>query len=989
MTYFDMDVHGHEQHRVYPYIIVGQPEEMILGNPWMEDVHGQYSPRKGYLDIKTRDGQETRCWNRADASIAPPGVKPLRVSRAAPATMVQLARRAETNQRISIMKVTMSDIEKALRPKKTVDPKRKLPKQYWPWLDVFSQRLADKLPEHRAGIDHQIPLRKDEQGKEVSPPYGPLYGMNQDELLVLRKTLTDLLDKNYIRVSNSPAASPILLVRKPGGGIRFCVDYRGLNELTVKDRYPLPLIKETLRNMAQARWFTKLDIIAAFHKIRVSDGEEWKTAFRTRYGLYEWLVTPFGLTGAPATFQRYINQVLQDYLDEFVSAYVDDIIIYSSSSRDDHRVKVQQVLKKLLKAGLQCDIEKSEFEQTSVKYLGFIVRAGEGISVDPKKVEAIQSWEAPQSVKDVRSFLGFANFYRTFIPDFAALATPLTELTKKDTEFRWTDECQTSFVRLKDLFVLAPILGHFEEGRETVVEADASGYATGAVLSQRRNDGMLYPCAYLSQKLSPAESNYEIHDKELLAIVRALKEWRPELKMVPRFKILTDHKNLRYFKSVRQLNERQMRWADILAEFDFDLEFRPGKLASRPDALSRRQQDMPKDASDERISHRFRRLLARVRAAPATVREDQAELDFETPVPMFEDEELQDLWTQARKNDKTYQSISQALKNGERKLATESQVRTSLSECHLDERGLLCFRSRTWIPDSEPLRTRILQQVHDSHVTGHPRRDATYEILSRRFFWPGAAKDVRRFLRNCTVCGRSSVWRDTKHGLLKPLPIPQRIWAELSMDFITDLPPSGEQEATNCLVITDRLTKSVILIPMKSTTADAVAEVFFVHVYMHHGLPLAIVSDRGPQFVSGFWTQICTRLGIQRRLSTAFHPQTDGSTERMNQEVERLLRVFASYAQDGWSKLLPVVAGAINNRESASTGLSPFFFTHGYHVDPIALPDQPTPSDKNALRVPERAGETFVERLREATDWVQAAIAVALKNQTTKVLHLP
>jgi hypothetical protein len=227
--------------------------------------------------------------------------------------------------------------------------------------------------------------------------------------------------------------------------------------------------------MSRARWFTKLDVIAAFHKIRVQPGDEYKTAFRTRYGLYEWNVMPFGLTGAPATFQRHINHVLREYLDDFVSAYVDDIIIYSNGSIADHRRKVNEVLSKLQKAGLQCDIKKSEFEQHAVKYLGYIVKAGEGLCVDPEKVEAIKSWKAPRTVKDVRSFLGFANFYRPFIPRFAELTTPLTRLTKKDEVFKWDDNCQQNFEELKHLFVSAPILVHFEEERETIVEADALG----------------------------------------------------------------------------------------------------------------------------------------------------------------------------------------------------------------------------------------------------------------------------------------------------------------------------------------------------------------------------------------------------------------------------------------------------------------------------------------------------------------------------------
>lgn len=320
------------------------------------------------------------------------------------------------------------------------------------------------------------------------------------------------------------------------------------------------------------------------------------------------------------------------------------------------------------------------------------------------------------------------------------------------------------------------------------------------------------------------------------------------------------------------------------------------------------------------------------------------------------------------------------MKNGERSIRIKTSVKTSLSECHLDERGLLCFRQRLWIPESEQLRTSIIQKVHDSHITGHPGRDATYAILSRRFFWPGAAKDVRRFLQNCTICGRTTVWRDTKHGLLKPLPIPQRIWAELSMDFITELPPAKEDSSTNLLVITDRLTKGVILIGMKGITSQEVAEAFLTHFYMHHGLPKAITSDRGPQFVSGFWRIVCEKLAIRRRLSTAFHPQSDGATERANQEVERIMRIFITYVQDDWKGLLPIVAVAINNRNASSTGLSPFFFTHGYHVDPLSINDNNTTrTDKTTP--PTAAGESFVKRLREATDWAQSAIAVAQETQ--------
>jgi hypothetical protein len=302
------------------------------------------------------------------------------------------------------------------------------------------------------------------------------------------------------------------MVKKPGG-IQFCVDYRGLNNITRKDRYPLPLFTLTLRNVAKAKWFTKLDINAAFHKIRVAQGEEWKTAFRTRYGLFEWQVAPFGLTGAPAEFQQYVNGVLQDYLDDFVSAYIDDILIYSSGSLQDHREKVGRVLQRLMDAGLQIDINKCEFETKRVKYLGYIVEAEVDIGVDSDKIVAIHEWATPTTVKAVQAFIGFANFYCVFIPNFSDIAKPLLILTKKEMIFHWDKACDQAFEELKELLITAPILAHFEPEKETLVEADSSGYATGGLLLQRQADSNWQPVAYYSKKHSLTEANYPIQQR--------------------------------------------------------------------------------------------------------------------------------------------------------------------------------------------------------------------------------------------------------------------------------------------------------------------------------------------------------------------------------------------------------------------------------------------------------------------------------------------
>ena len=627
--------------------------------------------------------------------------------------------------------------------------------------------------------------------------------MSRDELLVLRKTLTDYLEKGFIRVSSSPAGAPVLFAKKPGGGLRFCVDYRALNSITRKDRYPLPLIRETLTMIAKAKWLTKLDVILAFHKIRIAKGHEWKTAFRTRYGLYEWQIMPFVMTGSPATFQRYINWVLREYLDDFCSAYADDVLIYSSGSLRDHREKVSKVLAKLQAAGLPLDIDKCEFEARSVKYLGFIIEAGVGVKVDPDKVKAILEWEAPKTIKGVRGFIGFANFYRIFIEEFALKTAPLVQLTKKDAPFYWGEDQQRAFEKLKHEFITAPILAHFDSEKNTVLETDSSGYASGGVLSQYDEDGLLRPCAYFSRKHAPAECNYEIHDKELLAIIKCPLEWEAELRSVKSFTILTDHKNLEYFMKIQRLSERQIRWSLILARFpNMRIQFRPGSKADRPDALSRREQDMPNDI-DERLEERSMQLIkptmikrgqvirARINRVACTrigerddggserdsERDDDSNDNSDGPSEqrLFANESLQTQWAAARQSDQQYRKVSEALKRKDARLPPELGVKLSLSECDIDDRGFLRFRARVWIPDSEPLRTAIIQNSHDSHLSGHPGRDGTLALISRRFFWPGQSQMVRQFIRNCDVCGRSHLWRERKRGLLKPLPIPDRI----------------------------------------------------------------------------------------------------------------------------------------------------------------------------------------------------------------------
>ena len=431
-----------------------------------------------------------------------------------------------------------------------------LPLQYQDFRDVFSKAASDLLAPH-CSYDLKINLEEG-KSKEQSLGFSPLYQYSTEELRACKQYLVDNLSKGFIIDSQAPFAAPILFVRKANGGLRFCVDYRKLNAITQKDRYPLPLIDETLARISKARVFTKLDIRQAFHRVRIDPASEDLTTFRTRYGCYKYKVVPFGLTNGPATYQRYMNDVLFDYLDDFCTAYLDDILIYSDNELE-HEEHVRKVLQRLRNAGLQADIKKSEFSVKCTKYLGFIIST-DGIETDPEKTSVIEQWEPPRTVSGVQSFLGFCNFYRRFIKDYGRIAKPLNRLTRKNQPFKFDYACEQAFKELKKRLVSAPLLVHFDPDLPTLLETDASDGVIAGVLSQKQTNGEWHPVAYYSKTMVDAEFNYPIHDKEMLAIIASFLHWRAHLEgTLERIQVLSDHKALEYFMTTKALTARQAR----------------------------------------------------------------------------------------------------------------------------------------------------------------------------------------------------------------------------------------------------------------------------------------------------------------------------------------------------------------------------------------------------------------------------------------------
>lgn len=881
-----------------------------------------------------------------------------------------------------------------------------LPPEVASFHDFFSSKNSKILPSSNA-YDHAIDLVP---GAHV--PYGPIYPLSQKELQVLRQYIDENVKNGRIRPSKSPAGAPILFVPKPDGTLRLCVDYRGLNKVSVKNRYPLPLISEILDRLARAKIFSKIDIQDAYYRIRIKKGDEWKTAFRTRYGHYEYTVMPFGLTNAPATFQNYIHTALHDVLDIFAVAYLDDILIFSAD-RESHTDHLRQVILRLRKAGLYAKASKCVFYQTQVEFLGFIV-SDKGVSMDPKRVTDITSWELPQTYRDIQVFLGFCNFYRRFIRDYSRIALPLTSLLKGSKDGKKPGKvCLTlrerlAFRRLIAAFQSAPLLRHFDPSRPIRIETDASDGAMAGILSQPDDDGVWHPVSFWSKKFTGAEILYGTPDQELFAIVYSFKHWRHYLEgSIHPIEVFSDHSNLQTFMKQPKLNGRQARWCLSLTPFDFVIKHRAGKT-NPADGPSRRW--LPEAHEVDLISP-LRQRMAGDSQTPdhrsARVQSLTVE-DLTSWIPRFEEDEGGDEsigridWEElgrarlvpraqvqtACASEKAYRAeagedlkeLVERLQNGDletqRRRSAVEQSTPGFKGWSIGPEGLLRFKNRIYIPAGNNLRHELLSIHHDDPLAGHFGRTRTLELIKRKYHWPNIELDVAEYVRDCQVCQGVVARRHKPYGELQPLPIPTRPFTEISMDFVTGLPQAifNGNLVDAILVVVDRFTKWSMFFPVSTTmTAGELAELIHNEVELRFGPPEGIVSDRGSVFTSKFWSKLCYISKVRLRLSTAFHPQTDGQTERINQTLEHYLRCFISNEQLTWPKLLKTAEFACNNAVNATTGCSPFQALLGYSPDfrqrfegEASMEEVPAASAR--VEKLEKLRQSLKEHWRNATD---------------------
>lgn len=848
------------------------------------------------------------------------------------------------------------------RPQPDGGPEPGLPSQYTDWSEVFSEVGASQLPTQSAV--HEIPLEPGAQ-----PPFGRLYSLSQAELKVLKEYLDKMLERGWIRPSQSSAGAPVLFVKKPDGSLRLCVDYRGLNAITHKNRYPLPRIDELMDRFVHARYFTKLDLRDAYHRIRIKKGDEWKTAFRTRYGHFEYLVMPFGLTNAPATFQAYINTAMRGILDDYCVVYLDDILIYSETA-EEHERHVKEVLERLRRHSLYAKLSKCEFHQPEVKFLGFIVGRG-GLRIDPDRSRTVSGWPEPRSFHEVQVFVGFVNYFRRFIYQFSKVTQPLTDLLKgmkngrKSGPFHMTTEAKEAFKELKARFTEPPVLHHFNPGEPILLITDASGFAVAGILAQVKRvetakgkvKKQWAPIAFHSRKLNIHELRYEVHDQELLAIVECFKEWRHYLQgSTHAVRVQTDHNNLRYFFKTKVLNQRQARWAELLAAYDFEIEYKPGRM-NPADAPSRRRDYEP---ADKEHAIGLLPTLQKKLGGSGSGRTggDSPPVDSGGPlkqgtVAASRGPELLSLRSGAVEAARSETgcgpvtlSLRQRLVEAQagdahagqirRRMVTAGNTQPGSGNPRLggwrEEDGLLLHNKASYVPPIAALQHEIIRVHHDAPWAGHYGFKRTLELLQRKFCWKGMRPMVDEYVKTYTICQQMKVPKHRPQGSLASLPIPEGPWQDVTMDFITGLPPSGKGSTTYdaILVVVDRYSKAAKYIPTtQKVNAEGLADLFLAEVVYKTGSPRSIVTDRGTLFTSGYWRSFCQELQIKGRLSTAFHPQTDGQTERQNQTLESYLRVYCNFRQDDWASWLPAAEFAYNNSRNESTGISPFMAWQG------------------------------------------------------------
>ena len=749
--------------------------------------------------------------------------------------------------------------------------------------DIFVDELPDQLPPNRE-VQFGIKLKSNEV-----PPVRPVIRLSSEELQELKRQLQMLLNKGTIRPSSSPYGAPVFFVKKKDNDLRMVCDYRALNKITIPDANPLPLISEALDQVAGATVFSQIDLIGAYHQMRIREEDCFKTAIRTRFGSFEWRLLCFGLTNAPAAFSRLMASLIRELNGECVVLCLDDVLVYSKSIRE-HKTHLRRLFDILRKHKLYAKRRKCSIGVSSVDFLGYKV-SKEGAFMQERLIKAIVEWPKPSNIKDVQSLLGLANFYRRFIQGYAGIVRPMLDLVRYKS-FQWLEEQEKSFTQLKQSLTSAPVLAHPKSDETLVVSTDASKYAVGATLEQCD-----HPIAFLSHRLSKTETDWDTGDQELLAFIIALREWGVYLRG-RNFLLKTDHEPIRYLQTKARRTGRQARWLDQMQEHNYEVQHVAGHKNVAPDALRRR--------TDHNLSL------------------NSISLSHNDISKRIQDGYEKDQWS------RTMIKALQGHKDINKSNTPRQAINFKYDGTFIHWIG--SNEARVFIPDVDTLRTEVVAEFHNANHLG---TDKIYSAITRYAYWPRMYHTVKTFVAECIDCQRNKTPNMKAAGELQPLDIPTACWSEVSADFVTKFPKSRRGNDA-VLVIVDRLSKSTIFIPTTETIdAKEVAFLFECNLFSKHGVPVTITSDRDPKFTSNVWRCLAQMSNVKLNMSTADHQQTDGQSENMIRTLSNMIISFIQKDPLNWEMALCQLEFEYNSSTHKSTGLAPF------EVDLGRIPHRP------------------------------------------------
>jgi hypothetical protein len=831
---------------------------------------------------------------------------------------------------------------------------------------VFSKSSTDlgrnsQLP-HRINTGDHPPVRQ------------PLRRQPYAHLAEIERNVQEMLAAKVIEPVASPWASNVLLVKKKDGSMRFCVDYRAVNEITIKDSYPLPRIDSCLESLGQACYFSTLDLRTGYWQTEIHKDDVSKTSFVTRSGQYAFTVLPMGLANAPSQFQRLMDLVLAGLLWDSCLVFLDDIIVMSGTF-EEHLIRLGAVFERMNKARLKLKASKCQLFRSKVKFLGHVVSAG-GISADPEKVRAIEEWPRPQNLHQLRSFVGLSSYYRRFIARYADIARPLHMLTEKGQPFVWKEEQEQAFIKLKRCLMSAPTLASPCDDGEYVLDTDASLYRLGAVLQQRQN-GELHVISYASRLLSKTEQNYSTTRRELLAVIFGFKQFRQFL-LGRHFLLRVDHSALSYLRKTPDIMGQAARWLEFIEEYDFRILHRAGQAHNNCDSLSRRPQEG--DTGSENTVSCQRIAQTQISAVEVTPELSRAAI------------------IEAQGNDPNLRILIDAVSAAKSRpdwceVQTESEETRRLwaqYDALVMQDGLLCrkfFRfdgSVQYLQIIMPtsMRLAFLKALHENSLnvaSTHLGIRKTEAHVMQRAYWMGWRKDVETYCRRCAVCQAVQHGKAPRHGLMQryeAIGPGDRIHVDL-----TGPHPVSRQGSVYVLTAIDAFSRFLVAVPLRDKSAVTVATALAQHVFLPFGSCRSMVSDQGTDFCNDVLQELTRVLGIQKLRTTAYRASANGRVERVHRTLNNLLSKEISDAkQKDWQDKLPMVVAAYNSCLHESIQYTPYFLMYGRdYVTPLDLTlDLPS-------NVPYETYTDYVEKFRDRLRAAYTSVNTFMEAKTQRV----